>query len=97
MPLPFPGMDPYLEGQHWISILDVWPIQLNSTLPTIPVPLLDDDEAVLDLQAAFNVVYDSVGYDELIDYSRPPDVGLVGETAVFAQAVLQKAGIVQPG
>jgi hypothetical protein len=77
-------------------ILDVWPIQLNSTLPSIPIPLLDDDTASLDFQAAFNAVYDSVGYDEVIDYSQPPDVPLQGETAVIAQALLQHAGMSQP-
>ncbi|KAA3662959.1 MAG: DUF4058 family protein [Chloroflexi bacterium] len=85
----------FLSRAEKRPILDVWPIQLNSTLPTIPVPLLNDEEAMLDLQAAFNAVYDSVGYDELIDYIQPPDVPLEGKTAVTAQVILQKAGFIK--
>ncbi|MCP5101483.1 MAG: DUF4058 family protein [Chloroflexi bacterium] len=76
-------------------ILDVWPIQMNSTLPSIPIPLLEDDTVTLNFQAAFNAVYDSVGYDEVVDYSQLPDQPLKGETAVIAQAILQHAGISQ--
>ncbi|MEM7539412.1 MAG: DUF4058 family protein [Chloroflexota bacterium] len=50
---------------------DVWPIQLTEKLPTIPIPLLNQDEdAILDLQAAFDAVY-SLGYRYTIDYSKP--------------------------
>lgn len=64
MPSPFPGMDPYLEGDH--------------PLPTFGVPLLDGDADVpLDLQTCFQNVYDLSGIDLVMDYSKPPAVPLL--------------------
>lgn len=55
----------------------VWPIALAERLPKIPIPLLaPDEDVVLDLQAAFTNVYDTVGYDLILDYSKPPPVRL---------------------
>ncbi len=54
---------------------DVWPISLAEPLPTVPVPMLTGDPDVpLDLQDAFNQVYDLVHYDRAIDYSRPLEI-----------------------
>ena len=51
----------------------MWPISLEQPLPVVPIPLLPGDPAVpLDLQQALAVVYDIIGYDELVDYTRPP-------------------------
>ena len=53
--------------------MEVWPIQLGETLPTIPVPLLEPDpDAPLDLSAALVAVYERGGYADLIDYRRTP-------------------------
>ena len=52
--------------------MEAWPIQLDQSLPTIPIPLRPPDaDAVLDLQAALTAVYDEAGYDLSIDYSGP--------------------------
>ncbi|MEM7134192.1 MAG: DUF4058 family protein [Chloroflexota bacterium] len=49
-------------------ITDVWEIGLNQSLPSIPIPLLpEDDDVALDLQQAFSSVYDSVAYDLLLE------------------------------
>jgi len=86
----------FLSRAQKRPILDVWPIQIHSKLPTIPVPLLPEDEDVrLDCQQMFDDLYESLGFAETIDYSQPPEVGLAAETAVFAQAILQQAGAVQ--
>jgi hypothetical protein len=94
-PLPDAPYYVYLSRAENRPILDVWPVQFTSKLPTIPVPLLADDEDVsLDLQAAFNAVYDSVGYQTLLDYSQLPTIPLAGETAILAATLLQNAGFI---
>jgi len=53
--------------------VEVWPIQLRDTLPTVPVPLLHPDpDAPLDLAGIVAAVYERGGYAELIDYAQPP-------------------------
>lgn len=67
-------------------VIDVWPIGLDMALPLIPVPLLaGDPDATLDLQQAFDAVYDGMGYDLSVDYGRPPDVPLAGADAAWAE------------
>lgn len=49
--------------------VQVWPIQLDTHLPVIPVPLLEPDPDVLvDLGAIVASVYERGGYDTRIDY-----------------------------
>ena len=51
----------------------VYPIRLEQRLPTITVPLLPDDPAVLlDLQAAFNRTYEAGPYRKAIWYAKDP-------------------------
>jgi hypothetical protein len=53
--------------------VDVWAIQFRDRLPVLPVPLREPDaDAILDLQAALDSVYEQGGYDMMIDYSKPP-------------------------
>jgi hypothetical protein len=53
--------------------VEVWPLQLCDTLPTLPVPLLEPDpDAPLDLAAVVARVYERGGYATIIDYSQPP-------------------------
>lgn len=55
------------------SRMEAWPLALPDRLPTLPVPLQPPDaDAVLDLQAALQTVYDEAGYDLSIDYRQPP-------------------------
>ncbi|KAB8318296.1 DUF4058 family protein [Tolypothrix campylonemoides VB511288] len=55
------------------GVIDVWPVTLQDTLPTVPVPLRNPDpDAVLDLQAALQAIYDEAGYDLSIDYTQTP-------------------------
>jgi hypothetical protein len=45
-----------------------WP--LEHRLPVIPIPLaVGDPDVSLDLQTAFDTVYDRAGYDYSIDYA----------------------------
>ncbi|NLY01064.1 MAG: DUF4058 family protein [Rhodopirellula sp.] len=53
--------------------VDVWPVQLQERLPTIPVPLLEPDpDAPLDLAAVVAAVYERGAYARLIDYRQSP-------------------------
>lgn len=53
--------------------VDVWTVQMQETLPTIPIPLLAPDADVpLDLSGAIRQVYEEADYDLTIDYSRQP-------------------------
>ena len=55
------------------SAVEVWPIKLHETLPTLPVPLrAPDPEAILDLTAALRAIYDAALYHLSIDYIQDP-------------------------
>jgi Protein of unknown function (DUF4058) len=55
-----------------IRISSIWPVALNETLPTVPVPLLEGDPDVpLELSKAFATIYDSYYYALRIDYTQP--------------------------
>src|SRR5205823_339936 len=81
--------DPYfvlLSRAQDRPMTEVWPVPLVGPLPTVPVPLLPGDSDVpLDLQAAFTAVYDAIGYDLAVDYSRPPQVPLAPTDAAWAE------------
>lgn len=50
----------------------IWPIQLNSRLPVLPVPLTKPDpDAPLNLAEIVAAVYERGGYDAQIDYHQP--------------------------
>jgi hypothetical protein len=71
-------------------IMEVWPVVLGERLPSVAVPLLPgDSDVMLDLQLAFTSVYDSIGYDLAVDYSRPPEVPLPPELADWARQRLE--------
>jgi hypothetical protein len=57
------GQRPHVEVYWWT---------LRDRLPTLPVPLLPEDgDAALDLQSAFDAVYDRAGYDYSLKYDAP--------------------------
>jgi hypothetical protein len=72
--------------------VDVWPIALADLLPQVPVPLLAGDADVpLDLQSAVKAVYDGVGYDLILDYTKPPAVKLSAEERELVNPVINRA------
>jgi hypothetical protein len=76
---------------------DVWPLQLDEPLPTIPVPLLPGDgDITFNLQSALTTIYDLYSYDLSIDYTQPPKPALADESASWLAQLLQKAGFVHP-
>jgi hypothetical protein len=71
----------------------VWPIAMDEPLPVVPIPLLPGDNPVnLDLQRALGVVYDIIGYDELVDYTQAPPGPLTAAQAVWVDEQLRRAG-----
>jgi hypothetical protein len=90
-PLPDAPYFVFLSREEKRPYLDVWPIQLHDPLPIVPIPLLPGDPDVpLDLQLALNTLYDEMGYDLSIAYTKQPEIPLAGETAVWAANLLQK-------
>jgi hypothetical protein len=71
----------------------VYPIRLEQRLPVIAVPLLPEDPVVLlDLQAAFDRVYDAGPYRKRIRYSEDPiEPPLRREQAEWAKTILKPA------
>jgi hypothetical protein len=50
-----------------------WGIQLNETLPVLPVPLLQgEDDAKLPLQQVLDTLFERSRYEREIDYEQPP-------------------------
>jgi len=72
--------------------ISVWPIPLNSRLPTIPVPLaVGDPDAVLPLGQIVASVYERGGYDAQIDYRQPvPPPALTDEEAAWVDKLLNR-------
>lgn len=72
---------------------EVWPIELDQSLPRVPVPLLPgDDDVELDLQEAFRATYDLGNMGILVDYCRPPDVPLTPDWETWADGLLRSTG-----
>lgn len=71
--------------------VQIRPVQLRGTLPTIPIPLrAPDPEAVLDLQSVFHSVYDAAGYEDYI-YRSAPEPALTPADMERAQGVSAKS------
>jgi hypothetical protein len=97
----FPSRDPLPPAPYFTFIVraegpshaEVWPIELEEPLPSVPVPLLEGDaEVTLDLQKALSVIYEIIGYDEVIDYSKPPPGPLTEQQAVWIDERLRNTG-----
>ncbi len=92
--LPADQRTPYLvcirrawQATRWF----VYPTWLQQPLPTIPIPLREQDsEASLDLQPLIDRVYIAGGHDD-IDYSKPCDQPLSRADAEWARSVVQEA------
>ena len=71
---------------------EVWPIQLRDRLPTIPIPLGDDDpDARLDLQPLRDRVFEEAGWlaEDLYEWKLSPP--LRGDDVAWAEQVLARA------
>lgn len=69
----------------------LWPIRLEEPLPALPVPLEGNSEAaIVDLQIAFDKVYNANNYDLELDYSVDPVPPLAPAQAKWAKKLLKK-------
>ncbi|MBI4605404.1 MAG: DUF4058 family protein [Planctomycetes bacterium] len=71
---PLPPADHYgfVSREERRPRVEVYRWSVRDRLPRLPVPLCQPDpDAVLDLQAAFETVYDGMGYDYSLDYAAP--------------------------
>lgn len=74
--------------------VEIWPIPLDQPLPTVPVPLLaDDPDVMLDLQQAFQTIYEWYGYDRAADHDGAPPLPLAPEQQAWADERLRAAGL----
>jgi hypothetical protein len=101
----FPTREPLPAVPYFVFVshaerrrdVEVWPIALEQPLLVVPIPLLPGDASVpLDLQQALTVVYDIIGYDELIDYSQPAPGPLSAEQGRWIEEQLRRAGRRKP-
>jgi hypothetical protein len=89
-PLPDAAYFVFLSRAARRPRMQIWPIPLDRVLPPVPVPLLNDDRDLqLDLQAAFNQVYDVSRYDLLLDYTKAPEVAVPGSATEWLRKVLR--------
>lgn len=89
-PLPDSPYFAFLSRGDRRPLTEVWPIALRDRLPALPIPLLAGDPDVrLDLQQAFNNMYDIFGYDLDIDYAQPPEVALKPHEWEWAQQIIR--------
>jgi hypothetical protein len=92
-PLPSVSYFVFLSRVDLRPRIEIWPVSLDSPLPTVPIPLTaPDHDAELDLQLALKTVYDFYHYDSDIDYSCPPMIPLAEEQAEWADKRLTDAG-----
>jgi hypothetical protein len=89
-PLPPADYYAFLTRTERVPSVEVFAWGIGQRLPTVPVPLADDDpDAALDLQAVVTTVYDRGGYDYALDYDLSAVTPkLNGEVASWASEVL---------
>jgi hypothetical protein len=69
----------------WNHLVYAW--ALRDPLPVLPVPLLGEDQAQLDLSGCFAVAYDRIAADDEVDYraAPPPPVLSKSDTTWMSQ------------
>jgi hypothetical protein len=98
IPVPVPESATYLSyvaqvtPTGWNHLLYAW--ALREPLPVLPVPLLGEDQAQLDLGRSFAVAYDRIAADEEVDYSAAPPPPPFGKSdTAWIGRVLQERGL----
>lgn len=71
---------------------DVYTCGLRQPLPTIPVPLLENDpEPDVPLNQLLHDLYDRAGLDLAVDYRQPPNPPLSPEDEAWVKSLLQRS------
>jgi hypothetical protein len=72
----------------------VYPWTMPDALPMLPIPLLGDDQAQLDLGACFATAYDRIAADDEVDYAgHPPPPQLRKRETAWMQQLLRERGL----
>jgi hypothetical protein len=79
----------------WNHLVYGW--ALRERLPILPIPLLGDDQARLDLGACFAAAYVRIAADDEVDYDAPPpSPPLSKEDATWIGRLLREKGFRKP-
>jgi hypothetical protein len=76
----------------WNHLVYAW--GLREPLPVLPIPLLGDDQAKLDLAACFSVAYDRIAAEDEVDYgAAPPPPSLRKADSEWVGQLLRARGL----
>lgn len=67
----------------------LWPIAMHERLPVVAIPLRGKEEVALDLQACFDTLYDSAGYDLDVNYRADAEPPIPEELVEWADGLLR--------
>jgi len=76
----------------WNHLVYAW--ALRDPLPVLPIPLLGEDQAQLDLGGCFAVAYDRIAADDEVDYgAKPPPPPLSKSATTWIGQLLRERGL----
>jgi len=83
-----------LVRRGWIAEkLQILALRLRRQLPSIPIPLREQDQEVrLELQPLIDQAYRKGRYGDTIDYREPPDPPFDGDDETWADTLLKETG-----
>jgi hypothetical protein len=98
IPVPLPESATYLSyvaqatPTGWNHLVYAW--ALRDPLPVLPIPLLGEDQARLDLGSCFAVAYDRIAADDEVDYGKaPPSPPLGKSDSTWIGQLLRQRGL----
>jgi hypothetical protein len=98
IPVPLPKSADYLSyvaqatPTGWNHLVYAW--ALRDPLPVLPIPLLGEDQAKLELGGCFAVAYDRIAADDEVDYGvEPPPPALTKRDAGWIGRLLRERGL----
>jgi hypothetical protein len=98
IPVPVPESAAYLcylaqvMPTGWNHLLYAW--GLRDPLPVLPIPLLGEDQAQVDLGRCFAAAYDRIAADDEVDYgTAPPPPPLRKSEATWIAQLLRERGL----
>jgi hypothetical protein len=102
IPVPVPEGADYLSyvaqatPMGWNHLLYAW--ALGEPLPVLPIPLLGEDQAQIDLGGCFAVAYDRIAADDEVDYgAEPPPPPLRKSDTIWLAQLLRERGLRKKG
>jgi hypothetical protein len=102
IPVPVPAPADYLSyvaqatPTGWNHLLYTW--ALRGPLPLLPIPLLGQDQAQLDLGRCFSVAYDRIAAEDEFEYgAEPPPPALRKGDSTWLDQRLRECGLHKKG